>query len=92
MATGFALAENQHTVHRTKKLEEAVLGAGSEARVTIHKINKIMGRIQTLICPYDQSTCFLLNATGYQLGKESHVIQDFMQKNGRLIDQAIWSS
>ncbi|KAL9229841.1 hypothetical protein vseg_005266 [Gypsophila vaccaria] len=92
IATGFALMENQKTVHRTNKVKDTVLGAGNVARRTIHRVNKVIKSIQNLLCPYDQSTCVLLNTTVYQLGSESHSIQQFMLKNGHTIDQAIWVS
>ncbi|KAK9670256.1 hypothetical protein RND81_13G189600 [Saponaria officinalis] len=89
IATGIALGANQKTVQRTNKLKETVLGAGNVARRTIHKVNKVMNTIQTLLCPYDQTTCVLLNTTSYQLGTQSRSIRQFMLKNGHTIDQAI---
>ncbi|XP_021714475.1 uncharacterized protein LOC110682440 isoform X3 [Chenopodium quinoa] len=91
IATGFVIAENQKSLHTTKKLKETILGAGNEARRTIHKINKVMTNIKALLTPYDQETCILLDATSLQLGNESHNIKKFIQKNEHSIDQATWA-
>lgn len=83
------MAENHKTLEATKKVKETMLGAGNEARRTIHKINKVINNIIPLLSPYDQSTSFLLNTTSQQLGTESLSIKKFIQKNDHSIDQAI---
>ncbi|XP_057500308.1 uncharacterized protein LOC130784448 [Actinidia eriantha] len=89
VATGLAIAANQSSFQRTKKLKETVLGAGEDARKTIRKVTEAMNQMQKLLLPYDPKTCDLLNSTSRQLGRESQVIRNFDRKNERSINKAI---
>ncbi|XP_057542915.1 uncharacterized protein LOC130821247 isoform X1 [Amaranthus tricolor] len=89
VATGLVIAENHKTFEAAKKVKETLVGAGNEARRTIHKINKAVSSIQSLLCPYDQPTCLLLNSTAQQLGTQSYNIKKFIINNDHSIDQAL---
>ncbi|GFY93729.1 hypothetical protein Acr_09g0001750 [Actinidia rufa] len=89
VATGLAIAANQSSFQRTRKLKETVLGAGEDARKTIRKVTEAMNQMQKLLLPYDPKTCDLLNSTSRQLGRESRVIRNFDRKNERSINKAI---
>ncbi|KAK9285829.1 hypothetical protein L1049_025030 [Liquidambar formosana] len=92
VATSFALAANQSTLRRTKKLKETILRAGGDARRTIRKVTKAFKEMQHHLLPYDPDTSFRLNITTHRLGKESRIIQRFVQKNGHSINLAIQTS
>lgn len=65
---------------------------GRDASQTIQKVMTSLTKMQALLLPYDPNISMSLNTTINQLGRESHVIRRFVDKNGHSIDRAIQSS
>lgn len=92
VASGCILAANQRSHHRMRRLKETILKAGEDARRTIRKIIATMTEMEYILLPYEPVVSFRLNLTTHQLGKESRVIQRFVQTNGHSINLAIQTS
>jgi len=75
-----------------RRLKETVLKAGEDARRTIRRIIATMTEMEYVLLPYEPVVAFRLNLTTHQLGKESRVIQRFVQTNGHSINLAIQTS
>lgn len=65
---------------------------GRDASQTIQKVITSLTKMQSLLLPYDPNISMSLNTTIDRLGRESHVIRRFVDKNGHSIDRAIQSS
>ncbi|XP_030538960.2 LOW QUALITY PROTEIN: uncharacterized protein LOC115747066 [Rhodamnia argentea] len=92
VASGCVLAANQRSHHRMRRLKETILKAGDDAHRTIRRIITTMMGMEYLLLPYEPAVSFRLNLTTHQLRKESRVIEQFVQTNGRSIDLAIQTS
>lgn len=89
IASGLAIAADEMSISKTKILIETVLSAGDDARRSIHRINKVLREMQTLLDQYDKSASHFLNSTRNLLRKESRTIRSFVDKSSRSGDQAI---
>ncbi|XP_030474109.2 uncharacterized protein LOC115691566 isoform X1 [Syzygium oleosum] len=92
VASSCVLAANQRSHHRMRRLKETILKAGQDAHRIIRRIITTMTEMEYILLPYEPVVSFQLNLTTHQLGKESRVIQHFVQKNGHSIDLAIQTS
>ncbi|KAF8017307.1 hypothetical protein BT93_H2482 [Corymbia citriodora subsp. variegata] len=92
VASGCILAANQRSHHRMRRLKETILKAGEDARQTIQTIITAMTEMEYLLLPYEPVVSFRLNLTTHRLGKESRVIQHFVQTNSHSINLAIQTS
>ncbi|RVW57362.1 hypothetical protein CK203_089580 [Vitis vinifera] len=92
VAASIALAANQRSFHRMRKMKEAIVGVGGDAHKTIREVSKTMEQMQNILLPYDPTTSARLNLTAHQLGRESKTIQDFVNKDGDEIELAIKTS
>lgn len=77
------------SISKTKILIETVLSVGDDARRSIHRINKVLREMQTLLDQYDKSASHFFNSTRHLLRKESRTIRRFVDKSSRSGDQAI---
>ncbi|XP_041003649.1 uncharacterized protein LOC121249058 [Juglans microcarpa x Juglans regia] len=92
VASSFVLAANQSTLWRTEKMKGTILKMGGDAHQTIQKVMNAMTEMQSILLPYDPITSRTLKITTHRLGRESHVIHNFVDKSGHSIDQAIHTS
>lgn len=92
VASGCILTANQRSHHRMRRLKETILKVGEDARRTIRRIITAMTEMEYLLLPYEPVVSFRLNLTTHRLGKESRVIQHFVQTNGHSINLAIQTS
>lgn len=73
-------------------MKGTILKMGGDARQSIQKVMNAMTEMQSLLLPYDPITSRTLKITTHRLGRESHVIHNFVDKSGHSIDQAIYTS
>lgn len=92
VASSFVLAANHSTLWRTEKIIRTIVTMGRDASQTIQKVITSLTKMQSLLLPYDPNISMSLNTTIDRLGRESHVIRRFVDKNGHSIDHAIQSS
>ncbi|XP_019173273.1 PREDICTED: uncharacterized protein LOC109168873 [Ipomoea nil] len=89
VASSFVLVADKGSLHRTKKLTETILDAGSDAQRTMQSTKGILLSIQTLIDPYDSNTSHMLNVTTHMLRRDSLSIQSFIDKTRHSGNEAI---
>ncbi|KAL5556788.1 hypothetical protein UlMin_039024 [Ulmus minor] len=92
IASGLVLLANRSSVKGMENLKETILSVGGEARYGISKIIKAMTNMEYLLAPYNSRMAATFNVTTHRLGNQSKLLQYFIHKNGRAVDNAIQTS
>ncbi|CAH9110878.1 unnamed protein product [Cuscuta epithymum] len=78
VASSFVVAANQGSMHKTKKLIETMLDAGSDAQQIMQRTKNILLTFQTVLSPLDSESIHMLNVTTHSLRRESVSIKQFI--------------
>ncbi|CAH9105327.1 unnamed protein product [Cuscuta europaea] len=78
VASSFVVAANQCSMHKTKKLIETMLDAGSDAQQVMQRTKNILLTFQTVLSPYDSESIHMLSVTTHSLRRESVSVKQFI--------------